>query len=186
MIITENYNSYMIGDKDGFVYEISDKILSDRDGGKNWLTSYPADDTQGYSDIDFFVNESGIKGFIETADYELNDTRHTFRLLETLFGIFRKSEGAVSVRCSVDMGANWTSWQSFNLTDYGLQYQTNVDEYTEIILNWMSRGSQVRFQITNSNAGWTPSTVAINQSFYPFEIESLTIAYNDVDQGIMR
>lgn len=191
MIVQSNYNAYLLGDKDGFIYEFAPSFTSDRGGtgvgtgGKSWTAStaptvipdpnyiyeYPDDDAMSIAD--YYTNERDIKALIITGDYELNDVKHTFRINETTLGYIRQAQGYFKIWISVDFGAHWSPMQLIPMNTVGINGGLDFVEY---INKWSRRGTQIRIRIANRDA---------SNYYNPFQIESLLIGFNE-DGGERR
>lgn len=122
------------------------------------------DGTAGY----FFFNWGEVPQYtFTTRDYPINDSVREAKILQLIIGFARQSFGAIGARCSVDFGRTWSDWV-FSEMDYG--YGENelgyTEDFMEYILNFTQRGKQVRFQFEVLYGA-------------PFEIEGITIGYND-------
>jgi hypothetical protein len=137
----------LVGDAAGYVYDFRD-IYDDDDG----------------DDIDaFFV----------TKDYPLNDTKHTFKLLEGVVGYKGQEDGNdIQFQASVDFGNNYCN-------PITIEQDTSTDvadvhdhEYAETICNFYEKGRQARFKLNNVDGA-------------DFEIEGIIIGYTD-EQGLTK
>lgn len=139
LILYEDNERYIMGDEDGYIYELSDRFIIDDD--------------------DIF------SAYFITRDFPLNDAKYNFRLLQSVIGICCEREGAFTIEASVDFGRTWTAPIAVNTAAnnadgfYG-------DDYIEHIVNWIERGRQVRFRISNTAGSF-------------FKIESMNIGYAD-------
>jgi hypothetical protein len=126
LLIYEDNISYLLGDSDGYIYNISPDFPSD-------ILTYDGSN---------YVED--IECMLETKDYPLNDPKHTIRICELIIGMGRFSSGDLRVRASIDFGTNWSSWVAIPNTA-----ETGDALYVEHIANFMQRGRQVRFQFEN-------------------------------------
>ena len=136
--------------------------------GESWtdFLAYGGTPTYLFGDKDGYVYEFGsgtdngadITANMTTRDYPLNDPRQLFKLLELLIGISQSSTGALRVRASVNFGGEWSGWGNIDLA--------GTTEYFERIVNFLMRGTQVRFYIENVSGA-------------NFEIESLVVGFNN-------
>jgi len=111
-------------------------------------------------------NSNNFVATVTTRDFPLNDPKFTFRLAELVIGITDQDTGSVQIRASVDFGSTWTDYVAVTMDG-----TTVSSTYVEQIVNFIERGKQVRFQITNVTGSY-------------FELESLLVGYND--SGITR
>lgn len=91
LIFYENNTRYVLGDKDGYIYEFSPDWTND-DGVANPIN----------------IN-------IVTRDYPINDRKHCFHLRELVMGIDTQSAGNIMVRASIDFGETWSGWAILSL-----------------------------------------------------------------------
>ena len=136
--------------------------------GESWsdFLSYGGTPTYLFGDKDGYVYEFGsgtdngtnISANMTTRDYPLNDPKQLFKLLELLIGISQSSAGALRVKASVNFGGEWSGWGAIDLA--------GTTEYFERIVNFLMRGTQVRFYIENMSGA-------------NFEIESLIVGFNN-------
>lgn len=104
LIVYDNYLSYLLGDKDGYVYEFTKDFFED--------------------------NGTEIEWFFETSDFPLNDQKHTFRLNELVLGLNNIDGGHIRVRCSVDFGVTWSDWSAIAL-DGSSEYFEAIANFIE-------------------------------------------------------
>jgi len=142
---TDDTPVYLLGDEDGYIYKLAE--------------SYTTDARSSVA--------TNIAATVTTKDFPLNDPKHTFRLLEAVIGLICKSTATtLSIRASVDMGVNWSTAVTIAST-------LGTDYYEEQIANFIERGRQVRFEITNVSGS-------------PFIIESIDIGFNSLDDGVVK
>jgi len=104
LIVYDNNQSFLLGDKDGNVYEFHSRHLDDNG-----------------TEIDFYIT---------TKDYPLNDPKHTFRLNELVLGLADNGAGNMRVRASTDFGENWSEWVSLSVNG-SVDYHEKVAGFLE-------------------------------------------------------
>lgn len=140
LIVRANYNCYLLGDSTGNIYEFSE---------------------------DFFTDDgTAFECSLVTADYQINDVKMNFRLLDLVIGYILQSEGTLRLRASVTFGGEWSEWIDIPMDGTGADV-VGAD-YAEYICNFLLRGTQCRFEISNYDG----ETYTV-----PFELEGLTIGY---------
>lgn len=121
LIVKANYNTYILGDRNGFVYEFSPDLYNDDD------TTIPAN----------FV----------TSDFDMGDPKNNKRLTELVIGYATQSGGGMRVRASVDFGSTWSEWITFTIDGTGADVSSST--FSEFICNFILRGTQCRFEFSN-------------------------------------
>ncbi len=104
LILYDNNLTYVLGDKDGRVYQFGPDFLTD--------------------------NGTPIKVYASTGDFPLNDIKHNFRLCECTVGLGRKTGTQLRVRASLDFGETWTSWTPC-VPDRGGEYREATAQFIE-------------------------------------------------------
>jgi hypothetical protein len=164
----------------GTLFNLSDIAWNDlvgtwADQAGPWLLRTTTQDAyiHAYGDEDGYVykmdftdnqdNGTNIDSFIETKDYSLNDYDKVVRLLST--GITADpNEGNLLISASIDFGSTWSDTISIN---------QDTGSTTEHIQNWIRRGEQFRFRISNSEGS-------------QFGIENLVIKFRDAGMSLAR
>jgi hypothetical protein len=141
---------YLVGDSAGYIYKIAPTYTAD---ARTTATG---------------VSSNYIASTFITKDYPLNDPKHTFRLIEVVFGLIKQSATtSCQVYASVDYGVTWSSAVTVTANS------TTSGDYIEYIANFIQRGRQVRFKVMNVDGS-------------QFKIESMNIGFNDVDPGTFK
>jgi len=84
LIAYSNVQSLLLGDNNGYVYEMRDTYNDD--------------------------NGTVIDASFTTRDYPLNDPVHVFMLLEAVLGMTERLVGDIQIRASADFGETWSNW----------------------------------------------------------------------------
>jgi hypothetical protein len=126
LLLYEDNMSYLLGDSDGYVYNISPEFTDDE------------------LDVSGTTYNEDIECSITTKDYPLNDPKHTIKIVQAVIGLTRFSSGSLRIKASTDFGTTWSDWVTIpNTAEVGDAL------YVEHIANFMQRGRQVRFTIEN-------------------------------------
>jgi hypothetical protein len=119
-------------------------------------------DTDGYVyefRDSYSADEGGAIGAsFTTRDYPMNDPVHVFMLLEAVLGMSSRTAGDIQIEASVDFGETWSDPVVVN--------QAGAASYVEYIANFLQKGLQARFRVTNIDGA-------------DFEVESIMIGFND-------
>lgn len=120
---------YVLGDKDGYVYEWGGTATTD--------------------------NGTNISAYIKTKDYPLNDTKHAFQLLDVVMGM-EQGTGDVQISASVNFGGEWSSWVDLSLVG-STTYKEEVANFImrgKQVRFWIRNSSGSYFKIESIVAGW--------------------------------
>lgn len=104
LILYEDNERWVLGDVDGYIYEISDREYDDAG--------------------------TDIGAYFITRDFPLNDPKQNFKLLQAVIGICNRTAGSFTIQASVDFGNTWTEAIEVDVI-LGSDYIENIVNWIE-------------------------------------------------------